>query len=111
MALRYVYMDTIRTHLAYFVRVWNAHYIRNQRKRPYHPTGRPDVLFNNPPDDIQNYASKPSAKLLKKLKDEISNWDENTYLDPLVIKFCATTLIAHNLFLKITNTNKGNVIH
>ena len=91
MALRYVYMDLIRAHLAHFVNVWNAHYIRNQRKRPHHPTGRPNVLFNDP--DVQNYASKPSAELLQKLKDEVGDWDEDAYLDSSVIEFCTDTLI------------------
>src|SRR5436305_1956851 len=30
MALRYMYMNLIQAHLAHFINVWNAHYIRNQ---------------------------------------------------------------------------------
>ena len=62
-------------------------------------------MLSTVPDNVQNYASKPSAELLKKLKDDVSNWDKDAYLDPSVMEFYAATLIAYSLPLKITNAN------
>ena len=68
-------------------------------------------MLSTVPDNVQNYASKPSAELLQKLKDKVGDWDEDAYLDPSVMKFCADTLIAHGLPPKITNANKGDPTH
>ena len=57
-ALQYLYMDTLRNHIASFVHtdMYNTHPIRRQVQREYYlPAGKPNLLYNYPPEGSRDY--------------------------------------------------------
>ena len=48
-------MPWLRDTIGGFVRMWNSHTIKKQRKRPNAKVGKPYMLFNYPTDHIINH--------------------------------------------------------
>lgn len=88
-ALRYLYMQSIRRHLAGFVKVHNIHNIRRQKARAHHlPHGKPDEMFFYPPDGCRNYITEPEGPLLEHLEDQLRGYDPDLYIHPETESLC-----------------------
>ena len=112
MAMQFVYMDTIREHVAKFVRAHNNHLIRKQwRRSNYLATGRPFDLYRNPQPPATKYDQPVNAELLEKLKAEIAAWNPDIYLHPHVVDVCVEILQRHNLPLKPETIIKDDPMH
>ena len=112
MAMRYVYMDSLRKHVVIFVRDHNNHPIRRQRKRSdYLLTGRPVTNYKIPKAPIINHGRKADPKLLAELQAEVQDWDPDEYLHPEVIEVCKSILRKHDLPLQPKDVLKDSDGH
>ena len=110
--MQFVYMDTIRKHVAKFVRAHNNHLIRKQwRRNSYLATGRPFDLYKNPQPPVTKHGLPANPELLTKLKTEIAAWNPDIYLHPDVINICVDILKRHNLPLEPETIVKDDPVH
>ena len=80
-ALQYLFMDTLRSHIASFVQMYNSHAIRLQKSRElYLPSGKPNVMYNYPAEGHRNYSTIPDPSLLLLLENQLSWFDDTAYL-------------------------------
>jgi len=88
-ALQYLYMDTLRDHIAAFVRMYNTHPIRRQVLREWYlPAGKPNLLYKYPDEGIRNYATPPDPSLLAEIESQLSWFDDTAYLIPTTRALC-----------------------
>lgn len=65
----FIYIPIIDKEIKAFVADWNAHRIRKDRRRPNHVAGRPCVLYESPPDGIQDYLEPIDYETVDELKN------------------------------------------
>ncbi|VZH88757.1 unnamed protein product [Fusarium fujikuroi] len=82
-AILYLFMPIIHIELSEFVYIWNSHYIRKQRNRPYILPSQPWVLYYQPEiRETRSYARPIPFDRLRPLKElfKHDNIDLNAYL-------------------------------
>ncbi len=88
-ALQFLFMDKIRNDISAFVRMYNTHPIRTQKARAaYLPTGKPNNMYNYPPDGSRNYSSPPDPNLLAEIEAQLVWYDDTAYLSPATRQLC-----------------------
>jgi hypothetical protein len=79
-ALRHVYMPTLRAHIQTFVEMHNTHRIRAQKSRAgYHRTGVPEELYLFPDTHVRDYHDQPDLPTLEGLEAMVANFDIQMY--------------------------------
>ena len=69
-----VYIPIIRLHVASYVRTWNMHRIRKQKRRPYVVHGKPTVNYNHPTVGVQKYGIAVGDGSFDALWDDVKDW-------------------------------------
>lgn len=90
-ALLYIFMPQIRAEVAAWVRNWNAHHIRRQRRRPHVHNGRPWKMFRFPeyPYAVDCRVPVPMDRLqLLQQAVDLDDVDLNEYLPAEVMELC-----------------------
>jgi hypothetical protein len=107
-ALQYLYMDTLRNHIASFVTMYNTHPIRRQVQREWYlPAGKPNLLYNYPPEGCRNYSTLPNPALLELIEGQLSWLDETAYLSPVTRALCDDIVLRCNIPLDLTKILPG----
>jgi transposase InsO family protein len=107
-ALQYLYMDTLRQHIASFVHMYNTHAIRKQVSREFYlPSGKPNFLYNYPSDGVRNYSAPPDQSLLLLIQDQLSWFDETAYLAPTTRVLCDNIISQSNITYDLTKILPG----
>lgn len=79
LCIQAIYMPLIRTEIFDFVDSWNNHYIRRQRNRPNHPTGRPWMMYFHPDENIPIFGSSVNQNILQTLKNDVEEYGKYFY--------------------------------
>ena len=69
-----IYMPLLRQEIFDFVDSWNNHYIRKQRNRPDHPTGRPYMMYFHPGKNIESFGASVDARYLQILQHDVEDY-------------------------------------
>jgi hypothetical protein len=83
-----LYLPIIRQDLFDFVRLWNAHSIRAQRKRPGVVSGKPYLLYHHPSEGVQDYGLAFNEEKYREIREVVEDWDLNAILPPETHKWC-----------------------
>jgi hypothetical protein len=67
-AFMFIYIPIIDKEIQAFVADWNAHWIRKDNRRPNHVAGRPCILYECPPDNVQDYLEPIDYETVDELK-------------------------------------------
>jgi hypothetical protein len=106
--LAYLYIDTLRQHIASFVHIYNTHAIRKQVSREFYlPSGQPNVLYNYPSDGVRNYSTPPDQSLLSLIQDQLSWFDETAYLATTTRVLCNNIISQSNITYDLTKILPG----
>ena len=74
-AFNAIYIPLIRKEVQYYVNLWNAHAIRNQRKRPNVVAGKPIILYNYPQLSGGVQCGIPAdPAYVEEIRDEVAGW-------------------------------------
>lgn len=104
-ALRYLYMEPLRRHIARFVDVYNSHTIRKQSSRDHYlPAGKPDELYHY--TSAKDFAIRPSdpsfpKELFDDFQEQVANFDFNQYQTDETRDLC--TKILQDAGLEVEN--------
>ena len=69
-----VYMPILRLNVASYVRTWNMHRIRKQRKRPHVVCGKPYMNYNHPAPGVEKHGIAVRDESLDALWDDVKDW-------------------------------------
>src|SRR5579871_3528648 len=67
-AFMFIYIPIIDKEIQAYVADWNAHLIRKDRRRPNHVSGRPCILYECPPDGVQDCLEPIDYETVNELK-------------------------------------------
>jgi hypothetical protein len=99
-ALRFIYMDTLREQVENFVNLHNIHTIRKQKWRDHIiPPGRPEDLYffhDNAPDCKITPDGAAEARL-SEMEECLAAYDEKEYQSEAIAKLCKTLLSLGNI--------------
>jgi hypothetical protein len=78
-ALYAIYMPIIRSQVHGFVRTWNVHKIRRQKRRDHLPTGQPIYMYQHPQEGDDNYRTPVNQSKLQELKQPLLSYGKSSY--------------------------------
>lgn len=91
-ALKFIYMIMLRTHVHKFVEMHNSHPIRRQRKRAHYlPSGIPDDMYTYPQSGV-DYGQEPDWEQHTFLQANVFNYDLDEYLPARTMATCSMYL-------------------
>lgn len=76
-ALYEVFLPLVRQDMSSYVRTWNSHQIRKQKKRPAVIPGKPWMLFNHPPGDLQSHGLPFQEDLRRTIGAQVFEWGKH----------------------------------
>jgi hypothetical protein len=95
-AILALYLPVIRNDLFNFVRLWNSHNIRAQRRRPGVVSGKPYMLYHHPAEGVQDYGLTFNEEKYGTIREQVRNWDLNAVLPLETQQWCQKFLTSIN---------------
>jgi hypothetical protein len=96
-------MPIIRQEIYGYADLWNAHTIRRQVNRPTVVSGKPVVLYFQPPPPARDYGSEVPNNRLQRLLQSVEAYEPNEYLPAITMRFCQDIFDSHALDLHLQN--------
>jgi len=81
-AFMFIYIPIIDKEIQVYVADWNAHRIRKDSRRPNHTAGRPCILYECPPDGVQDYLEPIDYGTVNELKNFLDYFGKLAYSSP-----------------------------
>ena len=94
-------MPIIRQEIYGYADLWNAHTIRRQASRPAVVSGKPVVLYFNPPAPTADYGSVVPEDRLQQLLQTVEAYEPNEYLSATTMQFCQNIFDLHRRELQL----------
>jgi hypothetical protein len=100
-ALLFVYMPILRREIYGYADLWNAHTIRRQARRPAVVSGKPVVLYFQPPAPAADYGSMVPENRHQQLMQTVEAYNPNEYLPTVTTQFCQRIFDLHAIDLQL----------
>jgi hypothetical protein len=72
--------------------MWNAHSMRKQKGRPNVVVGRPNMLYLDPGNHVENFGTPYNEQTWSNLDREVGEWDVDAVLPPETQAWCTRQL-------------------